>query len=181
MSTTRRPTKAQALAGVQALIAGTQKHFPNGTFTIGNAAFTTASLVGLLQSLEDAMTKQNASSAAARDALAALRERESQVGPVIQDFRTILVAQFGDASQTLADFGLAPRKAHTPLTVEQKAEVNAKREATRKARGTKGPKAKLAIKGTVTAPAATPPAPAPASATPAAPSAPIASPAKPAS
>ncbi len=51
----------------------------------------------------------------------------------------------------LADFGLEPRKEPTPLTAEQKAAAAAKREATRKARGTSSAKAKKAIKGNVTA------------------------------
>ncbi|HEY8038591.1 MAG TPA: hypothetical protein VIF15_02305, partial [Polyangiaceae bacterium] len=58
--------------------------------------------------------------------------------------------QFGTQADVLADFGMTPRKAATPLTVEQKAAAAAKRKATRAARGTKGPKAKLGIHGAVT-------------------------------
>jgi len=49
----------------------------------------------------------------------------------------------GDAA-VLADFGLKARKARAPPTTEQKAAAKAKAEATREARGTKGPKAKKA-------------------------------------
>ena len=49
MSRTTSNTKAAALAHVQALIAGTQKHFPNGSFTLGNTTYTSASLVQVLQ------------------------------------------------------------------------------------------------------------------------------------
>jgi hypothetical protein len=47
-----RQTKAQELAGVQALITGTRKHFPNGTLTLGNATFTPDAIVGVLQALD---------------------------------------------------------------------------------------------------------------------------------
>ena len=45
MSTNTSKSKAAALAHVQALIAGTQKHLPNGSFTLGNTTYTAASLV----------------------------------------------------------------------------------------------------------------------------------------
>jgi hypothetical protein len=157
MSSTVKPTKANALAGVQALITGTQKHLPNGTFTIGNESFTAASLTALLQSLVSAMTKDIDTKAAAKDARTELHDLKAQVGPVVKAYREILVGMYGSASQTLADFGLAPHKARAPMTVEKKAEAAAKRTATRAARGTKGPKQKLAIKGTApAAPSATP-------------------------
>jgi hypothetical protein len=159
MSVHNRPTKAQALAGVLALIAGTQKHDPNGSFTIGNATFTAASLLQLLQGLADTMTRRDEAKTAAADALTELRDVAARVKPLMAGYRAILLATYAGASQTLADYGLAPPKARTPLTVEQKAAAKAKREATRKARGTKGPKARLAIKGTTAAPEANPPAP----------------------
>jgi hypothetical protein len=150
-----------ALAGLQALIAGIQKHFPTGSLTVGNVVFTVAALVLLLQGQVDAMTAQAADQKTADDALTALRELQTKNGPTLQALKDLLIAQFGSASQTLADFGLEPRKARAPMTVAQKAAAAAKREATRAARGTKGPKAKLAIKGTVPAPVETaPPVPA---------------------
>jgi hypothetical protein len=161
MSSTEKPTKGKALANVQALIAGTQKHVPTG-LTIGNATFTQTSLTTLLQSLVDAMQKQSAAQKAARDALTELRDVQSHVGPIIKGLRVVLVGMFGNASQTLADFGLAPHKARAPLTVEKKAAATARAKATRIARATKGPKAKLAIKGTAPAQSQVAPAAAPA-------------------
>jgi len=157
MTSTKKPTKATALAGMQALIAGIQKHFPTGSLTVGNVVFTVAALVLLLQGQVDAMTAQMTQQKTADDALTALRELQTQNGPTIQALKDLLIAQFGSASQTLADFGLEPRKARAPMTVAQKAAAAAKSEATRAARGTKGPKAKLAIKGTVPAPVETAP------------------------
>jgi hypothetical protein len=160
MTSTKKQTRAKTLAQVQAFIAGIQKRFPTATLTIGNTSFAAPALVGLFQSLIDAMAKQAAARVAAKDALTALRVVQLQVDPVIQGFKELLVATFGSATEPLADFGLAPRKVRAPLSVEQKAAAKARRKATRDARGTKGPKAKLTIKGEVaTAPAApaTPP------------------------
>jgi hypothetical protein len=165
MTSTTKPTKATALAGVLALIAGIQKHFPTGSLTVGNVVFTTAALILLLQGQADAMTAQTTAQKTADDAMTALRALQTKNGPTIQALKDLLLAQFGSASQTLADFGLTPHKARAPLTVAQKAAAAAKSKATRAARGTAGPKAKLAIKGTVPAPVETAPpvtAPAPA-------------------
>jgi hypothetical protein len=49
-----------------------------------------------------------------------------------------LKAAYGSALDVLADFGLKPKKARTPATVEAKAAAVAKRTATRAARHTLG-------------------------------------------
>ena len=149
-STTSKESKAAALARVQALIAGTTKHFPNGQFTLGNTVFTTASLIQLFQSLADAMTALSTAQASAKDAMAAVQATKTKVGPVIQAFQRFVLAAFSNAVQTLADFGLEPPKARAPLTSQQKAAAAAKAKATRAARGTTSKKQKLAIKGNVT-------------------------------
>jgi len=162
MSSTVKPTKAKTLAGVQALIAGTQKHLPTGSFTIGNATYSASSLIAAFQGLVDAMAKQDDAKATAKDALTALRDEKKQVNPLIKGYRQTLITMFGNVSQTLADFGLTPPKARAPLSAEKKVAAQARTKATRIARGTKGPKAKLAIKGTASVdthvPPVTPPA-----------------------
>jgi hypothetical protein len=168
-STTSTKTKAAALAHVQAIIAGTTKHFPNGSFTIGGTVYTAASLIQAFQGLVSAMTARNAAQAGAKDALAAEQAAETQVSPILLAYKRLVVAAFANATQTLADFGLAPPKARTPLTTEQRAARAAKAKATRTARGTTSKKQKLAIKGhvtgvtvtPVTAPTAAPPPAAP--------------------
>ncbi len=177
---TSKPSKASTLARVLALIAGTQKHLPNAQFTIGNASYTAASLVTLLQSLATALNAVNAAHASVKDALAALAAAKAQVLPVMNGYRRIVLAMFTSATQTLADFGLEPPKARAPRTGEQNAAAAAKAKATRTARGTKSTKQKLAIKGDVTGvtvipvttAAASSPSTQPASATPGAPIAP---------
>lgn len=147
---TSNPSKATTLARVQALIAGTKQHFPNGSFTFGSTVYTAASLIGLLQSLADAIAAADAAHAGTRDTVAALRAARAKVGPVMLAYRRQLLVMFGNTAQTLADFGVPPPKARTPLTSEKKAAKAAKNKATRQARGTVGKKKKLAVKGDVT-------------------------------
>jgi hypothetical protein len=129
-STTSTKTKAAALAHVQALIAGTTKHFPNGSFTIGGTVYTAASLIQVLQDLANAMTARNAAQTGAKDALAAEHAAQTQVGPILLAYKRLVLATFASATPTLADFGLAPPKARTPLTTEQRAARAASRVGT---------------------------------------------------
>jgi hypothetical protein len=156
---TVKPSKAAASVSIRALIAGTQKHTPNASFTFGNATYAAASLVQMFQNLLDAMTAHDAAQANAKDVLLALRDAVTKVRPVLQAYRKFLVVTYGDATQTLADYGLKPLKATAPRTVEQKAAAAAKARATRKARGTTSKKQKASIKGTVTTTGTTPGAP----------------------
>ena len=107
---TVKPSKASALASVRALIAGTQKHTPNGSLTFGNATYAAASLVQMFQSLADAMTAHDAAVANTKDVLLALRDVVAKVGPVLRAYRRFLVATYGSATETLADYGLKPPK-----------------------------------------------------------------------
>ena len=148
--------KANTLAQMQALVAGTQKHFPNGSFTLGNVTYTTASLVQAIQVLEDALTAVDAAQASARDAVNALRAAEATAAPLLRDYRNFLRVTFGAAATPLAEFGMPPPKARTPLGSEQRLAATAKMRATRLARGTTSKKQKLAIKGDVTGVLVTP-------------------------
>jgi hypothetical protein len=172
-STTSIKTKAAALAHVQALVAGTTKHLPNGSFTFGGTVYTAASLIQVLQGLASAMTARDAAQAGAKDALAAEHAAETQVSPILLAYKRFLLLTFANATQTLADFGLTPAKARTPLTTEQLAARNAKAKATRIARGTTSKKQKLAVKGNVTGVTVTPVIVPPAATPPAAPGPPV--------
>jgi hypothetical protein len=172
MSTTSAKNKATALTHVQALVAGTQKHFPNGQFMLGNTTYTTVTLVQALQSLADAITAVNAAHANVKDSLAELRATDTKVVPLIRDYTSFLRAAFSTATAQLGDFGLQPPKAHQPLPTAKRVVATAKLRATRAARGTTSRKQKLAIKGDVTGVTVTPittPAPASPPATPAGP------------
>ncbi len=132
------------------LVAGTLKHTPNGSFTIGSESFTAANLVQLLQGLADAIAKVDDAKAAWQDALTSLDDEYAKVDPVLRGYQSLLLATYGNAPATLADYGLAPRRARKPLDSEKRAAATAKMRATRIARGTGGKKQKAAIKGDVT-------------------------------
>ena len=172
MSRTTSNTRADALAHVQAIIAGTTKHLPNGSFTLGNTTYTSTSLVQVFQRLVSAMLARNAAETGAKDALTAEQAARAQVDPILRAYEHLVLVTFAGASQTLADFGLAPPKARTPLTAEQLAARAAKAKATRIARGTTSKKKKLGVKGNVTGVVVTP-VTAPTPATPASPAPPV--------
>ena len=142
------------LAGT--LTVGIQKHLANGQLTFAGGTFTAAEILSKLALLIALRAAVNAAHAAVTAKVAA----ETAQAPALRAFMGALVeclrVQFGTQADVLADFGIAPEKARTPLTVEAKAAAAAKREATREARGTKGPKAKLGIKGAVTGVVVTP-------------------------
>jgi len=142
-------TKATLEQRVRELVAGTQKHSPNGSLTFGGATYTTAALVQELQSLADALAAADAAKASWQDALKDADGVRAKVVPVMQAYRSWLVATNGNAPSTLADYGLTPRKSATPLTSEQKVARAKKAEATREARGTMGKKQKKSVKGKV--------------------------------
>ena len=150
MSITTSNTKAAALAHVQAIIAGTTKHLPNGSFTIGNTTYTSASLIQVFQGLVSAMLARNAAETGAKDALTAEQAAQAQVDPILRGYERLVLVTFASVTQTLADFGLAPPKARTPLTAQQLTARAAKAKATRIARGTTSKKQKLAVKGDAT-------------------------------
>ncbi len=127
---------------------------------LGGATYTPSSLSAFIQSRIDAANAVITAKANWLSAAKTYEAIDTQVTVVVRELRNLVIGAFGAASPKLGDFGFAPtkRKVQTP---EQKAAAALKRAATRKARGTLGPKAKLAIKGAP--PAATPvtsPAPA---------------------
>src|SRR5579859_1031391 len=133
------------------LAAGTQKRLSTiGQLIIGSGTFTPAQVVSELQSFASLRAGVDAAKAALK---AALEDEKSKGASLRTFFNTFIVfvrAAFGNSPDILADFGLEPKKAKTPLTVAQKAAAAAKRKATREARGTKGTRQKALIKGAVT-------------------------------
>ena len=139
------------------LAAGTQKHFSTvPQLIVGGATFTPAEVEAQL--LAFATLRSDVESAKA--VVQAKLEDEKVKGPALRvfliAFEGIVRSAFGGSPDVLADFGLQPRKGKKPRTAEQLAAAKAKREATRKARGTLGKRKKLAIKGDVTGVTVTP-------------------------
>ena len=161
---TPKVTKVMLAQRVRDLVAGTQKHSPNGQLTLGGEMFTAQALIQVLQSLGDALSGVDTAKASWKGALKNLADVRAKVGPTIKAYRSWVIATYGNAPAILADFGITPPKAPAPLTADRLAIAVARRKATRAARHTLGPKQKKDIKGTVPAtapPNGAPQAPAP--------------------
>jgi len=164
----KNDAKSTRAARAGSLIAGARKRFPNGgqTLTFGGGAVTVTvdAVVKELQTLIDNRAATTAAQAAARDKVKAEREQAPALVAFMKAFEDFVRFAFGADTAALADFGLPPRKERTPKKAVDKAVAAAKAEATREARGTKGPKARKAVRGNVTATLVVTPAPAPAAA-----------------
>jgi hypothetical protein len=177
MATRSRPTLTARAAQI---IAGIQKHLMSvASMTFNSVAYTPPQLIALFQSEIDSAGNVGSKKAQWQDAIKADTDLRKLVSIVLIGLRELVRQMFKDA-QILADFGFSPRKPAKALTPAEKVVAAAKRAATRKARNTMGPKAKLDVKGTLTGPVVIEPTPgAPVvTNTPAAP-APAASPASP--
>ncbi|HEY1696834.1 MAG TPA: hypothetical protein VGG39_31960 [Polyangiaceae bacterium] len=143
---TNRPTQQARDAQV---ITGIQKNLQNApSLALAGTTFTAATLTQLVQSRIDAANAIIAAEAAFHAKVAAFRVLSAQVTKVLRGLRQLVINTFGEDSPILADFGFTAPKTGT-LTPEQQVAKAAKAKATRELRGTKGPKAKLAIKATV--------------------------------
>ncbi len=172
-----KKTKTNAVTLAGGFIAGLRKRFPNGSqpITIGGGAATTVDAA--VASLQALVTNRTAVTIAQAAAAAAVDEENAKMPALLVFLRAVeafIKFTFGADATALADFGLAPPKARTPMTAEQKAVAAAKREATRQARGITTAAKKKAVKGNVTAtlvvtPAASTEAPAAPAAAPATP------------
>jgi hypothetical protein len=164
--------KSNQASRVKQLILGTKKHYANGSaeLQVAGATFTVTALTQLMQDFVDNREAVEASKAAMKAKIEAERTHAPSQIAVIHAFETIVKGTFGTSADVLADFGLAPPKARTPLTAEKKAVAVAKRKATRAARHTMGKIQKKGVKGAVSAalvvtpqagsqPTASPPAP----------------------
>jgi hypothetical protein len=142
------------------LIAGTRKHFKTGTQVLQSAgafaSVTADDAVAELQKLVDNRAAAATARATAKDQVAAEQAAMPNLVAFMNAFEGLIRGMFGNDTAVLADFGLAPRKRPAPRKSVEMAAAAAKAEATRKARGTTGPKAKKAVKGNITGIVVTP-------------------------
>ena len=166
-------SQSTVVGRAEKLSAGAQKHFASATsLAVAGASLTPAQVQANLQSLVTLLTDVDTAKASTKAKLAAVKSQAPALRTFVGAFESFVRATFGNLPDVLADFGLTPKKARAPLTVEQKAAAAAKRKATRAARGTKGSQQKKAVKGDVTGVVVTPITSAPTPATPASPSTP---------
>jgi hypothetical protein len=150
-------SKSNEAALAESLSAGTQKHLSTmTTIMVGGSTTTPTQAEAQLNALATLRNDVDAARTALETKLAAEKAQIATLRTFLVAYVAFVRATFGNSPDVLADFGLTPKKARTPLTVEQKAARAAKAKATRAARGTTGKKAKLAVKGNVTGVVVTP-------------------------
>ena len=175
MTNTKKPTKATALAGLLALIAGIQKHYSGQTLHFAGQNVTSAALVTLFQAAIDASNAAKAAATQRATAVATATTSQQatanheahddraadlqlalvacdmpapvgqQARPMAKGFMAMVLAASGSDTATLSDFELKPHKVTEP-SPEVKAAAAVKAVATRKALGTKGSQQKRAAK-----------------------------------
>ena len=132
----------QILQGVRSTMQGMPMVY------LGREFLTIPELEARLQARIDAATRVLAAKAAWQAAVEQYEAIDQKTGVIVRDLLRTVIGAFGEDSTKLAEFGfVAPRR--PTWTPETTTAAVAKRAATRKARKTMGPKAKLAIKGVV--------------------------------
>jgi hypothetical protein len=145
--------KAALASRASALIEGTKKHYPKGSQSIlvGGASTTVNDAVNELETLVTNRSAVVSAQATAKSKVSTEKTALPALVAFLNAFTKFVRFTFENDPEALADFGLAPYKERTPMTAEDKAVAVAKRDATRKARGTMSPKEKAQIHGNVTA------------------------------
>jgi hypothetical protein len=143
-------TKATKTTRATQLLAGFQKHLATvASVTLASVVYTPAQITTALT----ALVALYAAVDTAKSVVKAKLNAEAAQAPALLSLMAALVSyvklSFSESPDVLADFGLQPKKAATPLTTEQMTVANAKRVSTREARGTTSKKAKKAVKGDV--------------------------------
>jgi hypothetical protein len=152
---TNKNTRKSAVDQDESLINGTRQYLMGQNLIIGKQSYTPQEIINLLQGRVTTGQAILTARTAVTAAIKADKDERSQTGSFVRGFRTIVQGMFGELPDTLAVFGLKPRKS-PKKTVKVKSEAILKTEATRKARGTMGKRQKESIKGTITPPETAP-------------------------
>ena len=81
---TKKVTKITLALRVRNLIAGTQKHSPNGQLTLEGVTYAAADLVKVLQSLSESIANADAAKASWQEALKSMRDTHAKVSPLVR-------------------------------------------------------------------------------------------------
>jgi hypothetical protein len=144
----------------QQILYGVRTHLQTvPALYLGGKVYSPATLEARVQQRIDKSVAIVNASAALDQAIRDYEAEDSECDVIVRDLRRTVTAIFGDGSSKVSDFGFfAPQR---PVwTPEMTTAAVAKRKATREARHTMGPKAKLAIKAAAPPPP-TEPAPEP--------------------
>ena len=149
-----KETLATRAAG---LAVGVRKHLaPYPALPLGGKAATPAQVEATLERFVRLRRAVEEALANYRTAVLEADAAQPEMAAYLANLTRFVRGAFGNSPDVLFDFGIAPIKERPPLTVEEQAAAVAKRHATRLARGTRGPVARLAIHGDVTGVTVTP-------------------------
>jgi hypothetical protein len=154
-------TRATQQTADQSMIDGLTKNAATiGSLLIAGKTYTVAQAIALVQTALTASKTVVINHTALEASLQAETAVRTQNKPFYDGLTQTLQAMFAGQVSTLGDFGLKGRKVPVvaPATL---VEAAAKAKATRAARGTKGPKARLTVTAAPAVATATPPAAAP--------------------
>jgi hypothetical protein len=137
-------------------VAGVQQHYASApTIVLDGVPHTPSEVVKILQGQIDAFDATDAAKVVFHQTAAAQKAASATAHAVLSALKARVLSDFKNQPTIVADFGFAVprRRAPKPKVLVEAAKKSA---ATREARHTMGPKAKLEITGTVPAtPAAT--------------------------
>ncbi len=166
MTTKATINRTSRQAADQKLLDGVTKHEQAITsLSFGGTSYKPADIIAILQARIASANTTLSTRATWQSAVLADKGERTKTQPIVSGVRQGILLMFAGAVDTLADFGLKPRKAPAVRSPAEKAAATAKAKATREARHTMGSKQKASIKGTVTVPATAPAANAPTAAT----------------
>jgi hypothetical protein len=152
----RHPNRDQQQTADQNLATGLTKHAQTLTsFTIAGTSIATADIIAALQKRQANAAAVESTRATWRAAVQADRDERGKSNPIVSGVKQVLLVMFASSIDTLADFGLTPRKPRV-VGPEVRVAAAAKARATRAARHTMGSNQKRAIKGSVTGVVMTP-------------------------
>jgi hypothetical protein len=156
MSKPKTNTKTTRVAKDQKLIDGVQKRFAGTSLVLAGKTFTAPEVVQFLQERIDVAGPVETAHATWKNAVAAEKAKVAETQKYVLALTQLVHAMFGTNADALTEFGLTPHT-RASLTTEATALRIDRMKATRKARGTAGPKQKAKIKGVVPTPPAIPP------------------------
>jgi hypothetical protein len=146
---TPKNNRLDRMTADQKLADGLTQHASRITsFLIDGTEVTTNDLMTILQGRILASKTSESSRATWQSAVKAEAVERAQTKTAISGLKQSLIVAFGREIDTLADFGLTPRRPRV-VTPEVQVAAVAKAKATRAARHTMGKRQKAAIKGAV--------------------------------
>ncbi len=146
-TSTNKPTRQNA---DRKIVAAIQKYLSTPVKLRG-VTYTPTQLADMFQKGIDLADAVAATETSWHAAVAAERAQRKSLSAIETSLRKYVDSTYGDAGAEFSDFGFKPKKVK-PATAETKAEAVKKREGTRAARHTMGPRQKQKVKGDVSPP-----------------------------